>query len=198
VADTDNAPNLDPDFILDAYRKGFFPMADPGNGEVSWYSPNPRAIIPLDAFRTSRSLRRVVQRQGFLIRVNTSFEDVIRGCATREETWISGRIIASYLSLHRKGFAHSVESWWGEELAGGLYGVSIGGAFFGESMFSVMKDASKVALVHLVDLLRRRGFTLLDTQFINTHVRQFGATEVPRLIYMRLLEKALARECRFP
>ena len=121
--------------------------------EISWYSPDPRAIISLDTFRISRSLRRVVRRHPFQLRINTAFGEVIRGCARREETWISKQIIETYIGLHGKGFAHSVESWWGEDLVGGLYGISIGGAFFGESMFSVMSDASNVALVHLVGRL---------------------------------------------
>lgn len=188
---------LDVEFLIGAYRHGFFPMADAKDGSISWYSPDPRAIIPLGAFIVSRSLKQVLQKNLFEIRVNTSFEEVVRRCAERAETWISGKIIEVYTELHHKGFAHSVESWHQGSLVGGLYGVALGGAFFGESMFSRMPNASKVALVHLVGHLNRRGFTLLDTQFMNEHVRQFGAIEIPRSVYLERLAEALARSATF-
>ena len=174
-----------------AYRHGYFPMADPETGVISWYSPDPRAIIPLDAFKISRSLKQVLARKVFDIKINTSFETVIGMCAERNETWISEEIKTAYNDLHFRGFAHSVESWQSGKLVGGLYGVSIGGAFFGESMFSTLPNASKVALVHLVERLRRQGFLLLDTQFMNEHLRQFGAIEIPRQEYLSLLANAL-------
>ena len=185
---------LDADFVLMAYCHGYFPMADPHTGGISWYSPDPRAIIPLDDFKISRSLRQAVRKKIFDIRIDTAFEHVIRLCAEREETWISDEIISVYTQLHRRGFAHSVESWQGRKLVGGLYGVAIGGAFFGESMFSRMTNASKVALVYLADRLKQRKFRLLDTQFMNEHVRQFGAYEISRSSYLNLLAEALKVE----
>lgn len=182
---------LDSDFLLVAYCNGYFPMATSKTGHIEWFSPDPRAIIPLDAFTISRSLQRTIQKNSFEIRINTAFEEVMRGCAEREETWISEEIIQAYMTLHKKGFGHSVESWYEGRLAGGLYGVAIGGAFFGESMFSLMKDASKVALVHLVRTMKRNGCTLLDIQFMTDHLRTFGAVEIPRSSYIRLLSKAL-------
>jgi leucyl/phenylalanyl-tRNA--protein transferase len=188
---------LDTDFVLMAYCKGYFPMADVCSGAISWYSPDPRAILPLDAFRTSRSLRKRINSRIYEVQVNREFETVIRSCADREQTWISEEIVRVYITLHERGFAHSVESWHGSKLVGGLYGVAIGGAFFGESMFSKQGDASKVALVHLVDRLRQRKFQLLDTQFMNDHIAQFGATEVPCSTYLTLLAEALCCDCSF-
>lgn len=189
---------LDPDFVLCAYRGGYFPMADSKTGEISWYSPDPRTIIPLAAFRVPRSLRQVVRKPIFEIRMDTMFRDVMRNCARRETTWISEEIIEAYVVLHLAGHAHSVESWQGGRLVGGLYGVAIGGAFFGESMFSRVTNASKVALVRLVELLKLRNFRLLDTQFMTEHLRQFGAIEIPRSNYLELLAEAVGRDATFP
>jgi leucyl/phenylalanyl-tRNA--protein transferase len=183
--------SLDPGFLLEAYRVGFFPMADPETGEISWYSPDPRAIISLPKFHVSRSLRRTVRRERFAVRINQRFDEVLRACASRPETWISPEVISAYGQLHQAGFAHSVEAWEGGRLAGGLYGVSMQGAFFGESMFSRATDASKVALVHLVERLRARGFVLLDVQFMTPHLAGLGAVEVARPAYLKLLERAL-------
>ena len=188
---------LDPDFVLMAYSSGYFPMAESRTGAISWYSPDPRAIIPLDGFRISRSLDQKVRKRLFDVRINTAFEQVIRLCAERDETWISDEIIRVYTLLHKRGFAHCVECWHAGHLAGGLYGVAIGGALFGESMFSRETDASKVALVRLVELLRQSSFRLLDTQFMNAHVKQFGAYEIPRARYLELLSDALAVETKF-
>ena len=188
---------LDPEFILNAYCGGYFPMAESHVGRISWYSPDPRAILPLDALKVSRSLRQTIRKRVFDIRFDTAFERVIAACAEREETWISNEIVAAYTELHRKGFAHSVESWYGGGLAGGLYGVAIGGAFFGESMFSRKSEASKVALVYLVQHLKGRGYLLLDTQFMNEHIRQFGAYEIPRIEYLHLLGDALSVKTTF-
>jgi leucyl/phenylalanyl-tRNA--protein transferase len=182
---------LDPSFLLTAYCEGYFPMAESRNGKILWYSPDPRAIIPLDSFHASRSLRQKVRKQDFTVRHDTAFRAVIALCAEREDTWISGEIVSAYTALHDMGFAHSVETWEGTSLAGGLYGVAIGGAFFGESMFSRRRDASKVALVSLVQRLIERRFLLLDTQFMNEHLRQFGTKEIPRSEYLRLLAAAL-------
>ncbi len=172
-------------------------MATHRTGRIEWFSPDPRAIIPLDGLRVSRSLRRTLKRNLFTIRINSAFERVMRACADRAETWISEEIISAYTALHERGFAHSVETWHGAQLVGGLYGVAIGGAFFGESMFSRMADASKVALVHLVERLRQRGFLLLDTQYITEHLRRLGAIEVSRSRYLRLLSKAIAVNTSF-
>lgn len=163
-------------------------MADPDEGDaIYWYAPDPRAIIPLDTFYVSKNLAKLVRRGIFEIRYDTAFEAVMRGCANREKTWISEEIITAYTALHHLGFAHSVECWKDGHLAGGLYGVALGGAFFGESMFTRVRDASKVALVHLVERLQQNGFVLLDTQFITPHLARFGAVEIPRNEYERRL-----------
>jgi leucyl/phenylalanyl-tRNA--protein transferase len=172
-------------------------MADAASGDITWYSPDPRAILPLDKFRVPRSLRQRIRKNPFDIRVDTAFETVMRLCASREETWISAEIIGVYTQLHRAGYAHSVEAWDGGRLVGGLYGVALGGAFFGESMFSTMADASKVALVSLVERLRTRGFVLLDTQFTTEHLGHFGVVEITRSEYLTELEGALGREATF-
>ena len=166
-------------------------MAESREGPLGWFSPDPRAIIPLETFRVSRSLRRVLRKEAFTVRLNSAFAQVIRACAGREETWISEEIVEAYTALYTRGFAHSVESWQGEHLAGGLYGIAIGGAFFGESMFSRTRDASKVALVHLVTRLRAQGYVLLDTQFLTPHLMQFGAREIPRSRYLAILTEAV-------
>jgi leucyl/phenylalanyl-tRNA--protein transferase len=181
------------DALLTAYADGWFPMAI-APGEIRWYSPDPRGIIPLETFHVPSRLARTLRRDPFEIRIDTAFEAVIRACAAREDedgNWIDAEIIESYTALHARGFAHSVEAWREGRLVGGLYGVSLGGAFFGESMFHHVTDASKAALVALVARLRARGFALLDTQWVTEHLRQFGAIEVPRRRYLRLLDRAL-------
>lgn len=189
--------DLSPDRLLLAYQVGIFPMAD-DDGEIRWFAPDPRAIIPLDEFIVSRSLRAAVRRGAYEVCVNRAFDDVIVACAARDEgTWISDDIRLAYGALHRLGFAHSVEAWKDGELVGGLYGVAIGGAFFGESMFHRATDASKVALVHLVERMRERGYALLDTQFMTEHLRQFGTTEIPRAEYEKRLRKAIQLKCSF-
>ncbi|MCS7176050.1 MAG: leucyl/phenylalanyl-tRNA--protein transferase [Candidatus Kapabacteria bacterium] len=188
---------LTAELVLVAYQHGYFPMADPETREVFFYSPDPRAIIPLDGVTISRSLRQTLRRGDYEIRFNTAFEAVIRGCAERPQSWISDELIAVYTELHTMGFAHSVEAWYGDQLAGGLYGVALGGAFFGESMFTRRPDASKVAFVALVERLRQRGFVLLDTQYSNPHTQRLGALEIPRSEYLRRLERALRLRCRF-
>lgn len=192
---------LHPHLLIAAYCQGIFPMADE-NGAIGWYDPNPRAILPLDGFRTPRRLARTVRSQRFEIRVDTAFREVIAACAApapgREETWISRQIVAAYTRLHELGFAHSVETWRDGRLVGGLYGVAIRGLFAGESMFSHERDASKVALVALVERLRRGGFQLLDSQYIvNDHFRQFGVIEIPRAEYKLLLAAALKVDATF-
>jgi leucyl/phenylalanyl-tRNA--protein transferase len=188
---------IPPDLLLYAYCNAMFPMAESREGPLYWYSPDPRAIIPLDALKVSRSLRQLVKKKVFGIRVNTVFESVIRECAEREETWISEQIVQSYLELHRLGYAHSVETWRSEKLVGGLYGVAVGAAFFGESMFHTERDASKVALVFLVDRLREREFELLDTQFITPHLARLGAVEISKDEYVERLEHAIKKKRSF-
>lgn len=188
---------IESDLLLAAYAAGYFPMADSRDGSIRWYSPDPRGVLPLGAFRVSRSLRQTVRKRTYEVRFDTAFEQVIRSCAEREETWISEGIVRSYLALHRLGAAHSVEAWRKDLLAGGLYGVALGGAFFGESMFSRARDASKVALVALVERLRAHGFELLDTQFLTPHLAQFGTEEMPRADYLMLLKEAVAKERSF-
>jgi leucyl/phenylalanyl-tRNA--protein transferase len=177
-------------------------MAD-DEGTLSWYSPDPRGVLPLDTFHASTRLSRVVRHGHFQVEVNTAFEEVVRACAVAERdpgdtgTWISEEIVESYVALHELGYAHSVETWRGGQLVGGLYGVALGGAFFGESMFHRATDASKVALVALVDRLRARGFTLLDTQWVTAHLEQFGATEISRADYLRMLDASVRIETSF-
>ena len=171
-------------------------MADP-SGEIFWYSPDPRAVIPLEAFHVPHGLRRTLAKGLFEVRVNTAFSEVLEGCANRAETWIDPCIKESYRELFRLGYAHSVEAWVDGKLGGGLYGVSLGGAFFGESMFHTVTDASKVALHGLVERLKARGFGLLDIQWTTPHLRTFGACEIPRIEYLRKLKTQLALSCRF-
>jgi leucyl/phenylalanyl-tRNA--protein transferase len=187
---------LTPDLLLRAYAAGIFPMADSADDpEIFWVDPEWRGILPLEQFHVPQRLRRTVRNGSFEIRCDTAFEAVIRGCAApapdRPRTWINEEIVALYSELFRRGLAHSVESWYEGELVGGLYGVSLNAAFFGESMFSRMTDASKVALVHLVARLIEGGFTLLDTQFVTDHLQRFGAVEIPRVDYRRRLAKAI-------
>lgn len=193
---------ITPEVLLKAYACGIFPMAesatDPG---LFWIEPELRGVIPLDAFHVPERLARTVRADRFEIRVDTAFEAVMDGCAApapgRRKTWINERIRKLYGDLHRIGRCHSVEAWAAGRLVGGLYGVRLGGAFFGESMFHVERDASKVALVHLVARLKVGGFRLLDTQFVTDHLRRFGAIETPRRDYHRLLERAIAADGDF-
>jgi leucyl/phenylalanyl-tRNA--protein transferase len=189
------------DLLVSAYASGWFPMAVEG-GEIRWFSPDPRGIIPLESFHISRRLARVVRSGAFTIHVDRDFEAVIRSCALADRddeggTWIDVEIYDSYCALHQAGYAHSVEAWQNGALAGGLYGVALGGAFFGESMFHRVTDASKVALVALVERMRERGFTLLDTQWTTGHLEQFGAVDIPREEYLRRLEAALRLDRTF-
>lgn len=197
AATSEGKKYIDSEFLLNAYCNGYFPMADGREGEIHWFSPVKRGIIPLNGLKISRSLRQTLKKNIFEIRINTDFEGVIRRCADRKDVWISETIIESYLRLHRKGFAHSVESWCEGELVGGLYGVAINGAFFGESMFSRKSDASKVALVHLVERLNARGYTLLDTQYLNSHLATLGCIEITKQEYFALLHTALHQQCTF-
>lgn len=189
--------DLQPDRLLGAYASGIFPMAMDGD-ELGWFAPDPRAIIPLDALRVPRSLRQTYRKPVFDMTIDKDFKAVIAACADRdEETWISDEIIEAYTELHRLGFAHSVESWYEGELVGGLYGVALRGVFCGESMFHRKTDASKVAMVHLVERLRDRGYQLLDVQFLTDHLRRFGAVEIARIEYETRLSKGLEVEATF-
>jgi leucyl/phenylalanyl-tRNA---protein transferase len=183
---------LTPDVVLEGYRMGIFPMADPSRkNAISWYAPDPRAVLPIAGLHVPNNLQKLVRRGVFDVTTDRSFPDVIRACADRESTWISDEIVRVYSALHEMGHAHSVECRLEGRLVGGLYGVSLGGAFFGESMFHRVPDASKVALVHLVRRLHVRGYALLDTQFTTPHLVQFGVVEIPRFEYERRLRAAL-------
>lgn len=187
------------DALLSAYASGWFPMAV-APGEIRWYSPDPRGVIPIDTFHVPRRLARALRSRRFEIRVDTDFRAVIGACAEREDAdgnWIDHEIMESYCALHARGFAHSVETWQDGRLVGGLYGVALKGAFFGESMFHHVDDASKAALTALVARLRERGYILLDTQWVTDHLLQFGATEIPRRRYLRLLDEALKVNATF-
>lgn len=186
-----NQPDIIPlEALLNAYANGVFPMAE--DGEILWFSPERRGLIPLDSrFRIPHGLRRTLKRGLFEVRWNTAFREVMLACAERKETWIDEVILKSYCALHEEGFAHSVECWDADGLQGGLYGVALAGVFFGESMFHRKTDASKVALVALVDTLREKNFQLLDTQWMTDHLRQFGGYELPRREYLAQLQAAL-------
>ncbi len=193
---------IPPELLLRAYASGVFPMAESADDpEVFWVRPEARGVIPLDAFHVPKSLAKTIRQGRFEIRYDHDFAGVIDGCAEtgegRASTWINAPIREAYLDLHRRGHCHSVEAWRDGRLVGGLYGVSLGRAFFGESMFSRERDASKVCLVHLVERVRRQGFVLLDTQFTTEHLKRFGAVDVPRRRYEKLLEEALKGEAIF-
>jgi leucyl/phenylalanyl-tRNA--protein transferase len=190
---------LTPEILLRAYAEGLFPMAERrGDPMLYWVSPEKRGVIPLDSFHVPRRLARTVRAGKFAITTDRAFVEVMMNCAApspgRTESWINAEILRLYTALHAGGHAHSIECWQNGALVGGLYGVRLGAAFFGESMFSRQRDASKVALVHLVERLKRGGFTLLDTQFITAHLTRFGAVEIPRERYLLKLQDALNRE----
>ncbi len=194
----DEAPAITPQLLLQAYVSGVFPMAEAETSdEIFWVDPRRRGILPLDGLHVSRRLARSFRHGGFEIRLDADFAGVIAGCAARPETWINGEIARLYGELNRMGFAHSVEVWANGRLEGGLYGVALGGAFFGESMFSAARDASKLALIALVGRLNAGGFTLLDTQFVTDHLTSLGAVEISRAAYHRRLEAAVNRPARF-
>jgi len=196
-------PRLTPEILLRAYAEGLFPMAERrGDPTLYWISPDKRGVIPLDGFHVPRRLARTVRSDIFELTSDRCFREVMEACAApapgRTESWINDEILRLYTALHASGHAHSIECWRDGELAGGLYGVRLGAAFFGESMFSRQRDASKVALVHLVEGLKRGGFVLLDTQFITAHLARFGAVEIPRERYLLKLHDALNREAAWP
>ncbi len=192
-------PRLTPELLLNAYANGAFPMAVNQRGDIRWFAPDPRGIIPIDErFHVPHGLHRALKKQRFTVTIDLDFAGVIAACSTAHgETWISKEILRAYTELHQLGFAHSVETRLDGNLVGGLYGVHLRGAFFGESMFHRETDASKIALVHLVERLRAGGFTLLDTQWTTPHLLQFGAHEIPRADYETLLVRALEHDCSF-
>ena len=190
---------IPPSLLIEGYKRGLFPMGMP-DGSVQWFSPDPRGIIPLESFHLPRRLARAMRTAVIDVRIDTAFVDVVQACAERSDgdgTWITPEILDSYESLFDLGFAHSVEVWKEGVLAGGLYGVAVGCAFFGESMFHRATDASKFALAALVERLLARGFTLLDIQWVTPHLEQFGAIEIPRKEYLRRLATAVDGQCRF-
>jgi leucyl/phenylalanyl-tRNA---protein transferase len=195
-----NTSKLTADDLMYGYMNGIFPMADT-DGTLYWYSPDPRAVIPIETYKTPKSLRPLINKKTFEVRINTNFEAVMRNCASARkgdgETWISEEIIEAYCELNRSGLAYSVETYLENNLVGGLYGVSIGGAFFGESMFYKVPDASKVAFHYLMKILNYQGYELLDTQFINDNVKRFGAIEIPRGEYVKALKISLEKTCFF-
>ncbi|MGI3187260.1 leucyl/phenylalanyl-tRNA--protein transferase [Nioella aestuarii] len=195
---TPQRPALTPDLLLRAYAAGIFPMSESRDDpDVFWVDPQMRGIIPLNGFHISRSLARKIRRQPYQIKVDTDFTGTVEGCADRAETWINPRIFDLYEQLHLAGFAHSLEVWDGPELVGGVYGVALGAAFFGESMFSRRKDTSKIALAYLINRLRYGGFQLFDTQFVTDHLISLGAIEIPRSDYRKRLERALHWDADF-
>jgi leucyl/phenylalanyl-tRNA--protein transferase len=195
-------PIFTPALLLRAYAEGIFPMAEQrGDPELFWVSPEMRGIVPLDGFHVPKRLARTVKSERFEVTADLAFADVMRACAEptpdRPESWINDEILRLYTALHAAGHAHSIECWREGKLVGGLYGVKLGGAFFGESMFTRERDASKVALVHLVARLRRGGFSLLDTQFLTAHLARFGTIEIPRAQYHDLLARAISHDAEF-
>jgi leucyl/phenylalanyl-tRNA---protein transferase len=187
---------LTPELLITAYESGYFPMAETRDAtELLWFSPDPRAIIPLNAVHLSRSLKKALRQRPYRVTINHNFTSVMQACAAprdgERDSWINTEIMEAYVALHELGYAHSLECWDAETLVGGLYGVSRGGAFFGESMFSRQDNASKIAFAYLVEILRCAGYTLLDTQFVNPHLLQFGVIEIPRTHYLTMLKEAL-------
>jgi leucyl/phenylalanyl-tRNA--protein transferase len=198
MAKDEHALELTPELILNAYAQGIFPMAESRDDDgLFWLDPQERGVMPLDGFHISRSLRKAILRAPYQIKVDTDFAGVIEGCADRDETWINAPIFSIYMDLYRAGFAHSVEVWEKDDLVGGVYGVTLMGAFFGESMFSRRTNASKIALAYLVSRLNAGGFSLLDTQFLTPHLASLGGIEIPRASYRQALQDALEVEANF-
>lgn len=188
---------LEPGNMIRLYASGAFPMADSGTGKINWYMPDVRTIIPLDNFNIPRSLRKKTTELNFEIKFDTSFTEVVHACADRNSTWISTELIIAYLRLHKRGFVHTVETWKDGKLVGGLYGITFRGAFFGESMFSKVSQASKASLAALIYHLSEKGFALLDVQYKTAHLEMFGGKEIPYSEYQNLLHLAYTRGCEF-
>ncbi len=183
--------------VLRAYMEGFFPMAEDRNGEIFWHCPDPRAVFPLTEISPSRKERQSFRKHGFTYSIDKQFSEVIVKCSEREDTWINDEIIDVYTDLYENGYAHSIEVYSEEVLSGGLYGLSINGAFFGESMFNTVPNASKAAFYYLVNHLNNQGFLLLDSQYINDFTEQLGAVEISKSSYLKLLNKAVGLHCKF-
>ncbi len=186
-----------PELMLSLYARGAFPMANSDSGKVDWYYPEIRTVIPLNSYNFPRSLKKIIPNLNFEIRFDTDFIAVVQSCANRKETWISEEIIQAYLRLKKLGHIHTVETWSNNKLVGGLYGITFKGAFFGESMFSIVPQSSKYALIKLIEHLNEKKFTLLDVQFMTEHLKMFGAAEIPLIEYQRLLDKAYQNDCSF-
>jgi len=191
------APQLTAELLLRAYANGYFPMAEPQTGEIGWFHPDPRAILPLDGFHLSRSLKKVIDKKNFRVSFDTAFDSVMAGCADRDDTWISDEIFRVYGQLFNLGYGHSVEVWHEGELAGGLYGVALGGAFFAESKFHRVTNASKVAVWALVERMKKSGMSLLEVQYLTPHLASLGAIEVTDREYKRRLRDALRADILF-
>lgn len=192
-----NKELLQPDNMLRMYAAGAFPMADDKNGQISWYLPEVRTVIPLDSYNIPRSLKKYMQTNTFEFRKDTDFLSVVNECANRETTWITNELIEAYLRLYKRKHIHTVETWQNGELVGGLYGVAFRGAFFGESMFSIVPQASKAALAYLLQYLKERDFVLLDVQYMTSHLKMFGAVEISFEKYQEFLNLAYIRNCEF-
>jgi leucyl/phenylalanyl-tRNA--protein transferase len=195
--DYKNSQFLEPGNMIRLYASGAFPMADSRSGKINWYMPDVRTIIPLNQFNIPRSLKKKLHELDFEIKFDTNFPDVVKACANRDTTWISDELIKAYMRLHKRGYIHTVETWKDNELVGGLYGISFRGAFFGESMFSRVSQASKAALSALINHLVKKDFVLLDVQYKTSHLEMFGAKEIPFTEYQNLLYSAYVRGCEF-
>ena len=192
-----NRSPLSPQLLVYAYSNGYFPMPDHGTGQIGWFRPDPRAIIPINDFHTSRSLRRTMSRIPFHVTFDQNFAEIMKACANREGTWINAEFIGAYCELHRRGYAHSIEVWLENELVGGLYGVSLSGGFFAESMYHKVTDASKVALFHLIKHMQKQSMALLEVQFLTPHLKTLGAIEISDEKYILMLQDAMASSARF-
>jgi leucyl/phenylalanyl-tRNA--protein transferase len=188
---------FNPEIVLNAYRLGYFPMADSKDGDIYWHSPDPRAIFPIDVIKFDKNVIKKIRRGDFKFTIDNNFENVILECANRENTWINDEIIDTYIELHNMGYAHSIETWKDGNIVGGLYGVAIGGAFFGESMFNKVSDSSKAAFYFLINHLREKKYVLLDSQYINDFTQKLGAILIPKKKYMKLLEYAISLDREF-
>lgn len=193
----DRLDPLSPEILIRAYCEGFFPMAESKDGDIYWHSPDPRAVIPLNNIKFPRSMRQILKKKVFNFTVDADFRKVITACGEREDTWISDDIVKSYMELHRLGYAHSIETWKDGKICGGLYGVSVGGAFFGESMYNAEPNAAKAAFYYLCARLLDRRFPLLDSQYINDFTESLGAIEIPRENYLQILHNAIKLDLKF-
>jgi len=188
---------LTPEIVILAYKRGFFPMAESADGEIYWHSPERRAIFPIYYIKIPRSIRKIQNQNIYNYKIDTNFESVIQNCANRKDTWINDEIIEIYTQLFYMGYAHSVETYRDNNLVGGLYGVAIGGAFFGESMFNLESNTAKLAFYKLIEILQKNNFSLLDSQYLNPFTYSLGAIEVPKKVFLSYLDKAILEYCEF-